>query len=155
MSHLKIMKNFLRFCLFVLKFYVPSTIFQLHREGSSWGEPVLSYDKCVLPKDHNAVTPVRLKPAASSYGKCSKILILVACQKGLDKKCRPSSDCFWRSSLIMVFPICFSVKYFVNSSPGNQHFIWEQKEKGVRNFRPFYCFIFQLNNPFLLSDWLL
>ena len=27
-------------------------------------EPVLSKDKCVLLKDHNAVTPVRLKPAA-------------------------------------------------------------------------------------------
>ena len=27
-------------------------------------EPVLSYDKCVLLKDHNTVTPVRLEPAA-------------------------------------------------------------------------------------------
>ena len=34
------------------------------RDGSSWVEPVLSYDKCVLLKDHNAVTPVRLEPAA-------------------------------------------------------------------------------------------
>ena len=34
------------------------------RDGSSWVEPVLSWDKCVLLKDHNAVTPVRLKPAA-------------------------------------------------------------------------------------------
>ena len=39
-------------------------IFQLNRGGSSWVEPVLSYDKCVLLKDHNAVTPVRLEPAA-------------------------------------------------------------------------------------------
>ena len=45
--------------------YVPSTIFQLNRDGSSWVEPVLSLDKCVLLKDHNAVTPVRLEPAAS------------------------------------------------------------------------------------------
>ena len=51
-------------CLFGLILYVPSTIFQLIRDGSSWVEPVLSYDKCVLLKDHNAVTPVRLKPAA-------------------------------------------------------------------------------------------
>ena len=51
--------------LFDLILYVPSTIFQLNRDGSSWVEPVLSYDKCVLLKDHNAVTPVRLKPVAS------------------------------------------------------------------------------------------
>ena len=35
------------------------------RDGSSWVAPVLSYDKCVLLKDHNAVTQVRLEPAAS------------------------------------------------------------------------------------------
>ena len=34
------------------------------RDGSSWVEPVLSQDQCVLLKDHNAVTPVRLEPAA-------------------------------------------------------------------------------------------
>ena len=50
--------------LFDLIIYVPWTIFQLNRDGSSWVEPVLSMDKCVLLKDHNAVTPVRLKPAA-------------------------------------------------------------------------------------------
>ena len=32
----------------------------------------------------------------------------VACQNGLDKQCRPRSDCFWRSSLIRVFPLCYS-----------------------------------------------
>ena len=51
-------------CLFVLILDVPSTIFQLYRDGSSWVEPALSQDKCVLLKDHNAVTPVRLEPAA-------------------------------------------------------------------------------------------
>ena len=30
------------FCLFVVILYVPSTIFQLCRDGSSWVEPVLS-----------------------------------------------------------------------------------------------------------------
>ena len=30
------------FCLFDLILYVPSTIFQLNRDGSSWVEPVLS-----------------------------------------------------------------------------------------------------------------
>ena len=32
-------------------------------DGSSWVEPVLSKDKCVLLKDQNEVTPVRLEPA--------------------------------------------------------------------------------------------
>ena len=49
---------------FYLILYVPSTIFQSNRDGSSWVEPVLSEDKCVLLKDHNAVKPVRLKPVA-------------------------------------------------------------------------------------------
>ena len=48
-------------CLFDLILYVPLTIFQLNRDGSSWVEPVLSYDKCVLLKDHNTVRP---EPAA-------------------------------------------------------------------------------------------
>ena len=29
-------------CLFDLILYIPSTIFQLNRDGSSWAEPVLS-----------------------------------------------------------------------------------------------------------------
>ena len=52
------------FVLFDLILYIPSTIFQLNRDGSSWVEPVLSSDKCVLFKDHNTVTPVRLESAA-------------------------------------------------------------------------------------------
>ena len=56
-------ENELQFVCLIL--YVPSTIFHLNREGSSWVEPVLSKDKCVLLKDHNAVTPVRLEPATS------------------------------------------------------------------------------------------
>ena len=51
-------------CLFGLILYAPSTIFQLYRDGSSWVEPVLSENKCVLLKDHNAETLVRLEPAA-------------------------------------------------------------------------------------------
>ena len=50
--------------MFDLILYVPSTIFQLNRDRSSWVKAVLSYDKCVLFKDHNAVMLVRLKPAA-------------------------------------------------------------------------------------------
>ena len=51
-------------CLFDLIIYVPSTIFRLNKDGSSWVEPVQSYDKCVLLEDHNAVTPVRLELVA-------------------------------------------------------------------------------------------
>ena len=51
-------------CLLVLMLYVISTICQLNRDGSSWVEPVLSWDKSVLLKDHNTVKPVRLEPAA-------------------------------------------------------------------------------------------
>ena len=35
--------------LIVLILNVPSTIFQLNRVGSSWFEPVLSWDKCLEP----------------------------------------------------------------------------------------------------------
>ena len=52
------------YCLFCLILYIPPTIFQLNRDGSSLVEPVLSQEKCVLLKDHNAVKPVRLEPAA-------------------------------------------------------------------------------------------
>ena len=50
---------------------------------------------------------------------------LVACQKGLAKQHRPWSDCFWRSSLIKVFPVCYSDNQFVTFISYNQHFIWE------------------------------
>ena len=50
--------------MFDLILYVPSTIFQLNRDWSSWVEPLLSKDKCVLLKDNNAVRLVRLEPAA-------------------------------------------------------------------------------------------
>ena len=42
--------------LFDLILHVPSTIFQLYRDEFAWVEPVLSSDKCVLLKNHNAVT---------------------------------------------------------------------------------------------------
>ena len=52
-------------CLFVWFVSLrPLNNLSVMRDGSSWVEPVLSYDKCVLLKDHNAVTPVRLEPAA-------------------------------------------------------------------------------------------
>ena len=47
-------------CLFDLILFLPSTIFQLNRDRSSWVEPVLSWDKCVSLKDPYTVMPVRL-----------------------------------------------------------------------------------------------
>ena len=41
---------------FYLIIYVPSIIFQLCRDGSSWVEPVVC-----LAQGHNAVTPLRLE----------------------------------------------------------------------------------------------
>ena len=38
-------------CLFVWYFTSQSTMFQLCQDGSSWVEPVLNKDICVLPKD--------------------------------------------------------------------------------------------------------
>ena len=52
------------FVLFDFILNVPSTIFQLNRDWSSWVIPVLSQDKSVLLEYHNAVMPVRLEPAA-------------------------------------------------------------------------------------------
>ena len=52
-----------------------------------------------------------------------EFLTLVFCQTYLDKQDRPRSDCFYRSSLIRVFPVCCFDKYFADSSPENQHFI--------------------------------
>ena len=41
------------------------------------------------------------------YSKCSKILSTSCLLKGIVKQCRPRSDCFFRSSLIQVFPVCY------------------------------------------------
>ena len=49
--------------LFDLILYVPSTIFQLYRDGFSWVEPVLSRIN-VHTQGHKAVTLVRLEPEA-------------------------------------------------------------------------------------------
>ena len=67
----------------------------------------------------------------SRYGKCSKFLTPVTMYllKNLEKQCRPQSDSF--------FPVCYSDKYFVNSSPDNKHFTLQKKEKSVQNLRPF------------------
>ena len=53
-------------------------------------------------------------------------------KKGCAEQCRPRSNCF---ILIRDFPVCYSNKHFVNSSSKRQHFIWEQRQKSVQNFR--------------------
>ena len=69
-----------------------------------------------------------------------KFRTLIACQKGLDKLGRSRSDCFWRSSLIRKFPVCYSLNHFVNSSTDNQHFIGNSKWKvfEVLEHLPYY-----------------
>ena len=58
-----------------------------------------------------------------------KFWTLVACQKGSDKHGRTRSDCFWRSSLIWVYSVCYSGKHFVNSGADYQHLILVKKKK--------------------------
>ena len=45
-------------------------------------------------------------------------------QKRYIKKFRSRSDCFFRSSLIRVFPFCYSNMHFVKLSPDYQHFFF-------------------------------
>ena len=48
----------------------------------------------------------------------------------LNTQCRSRLDCFFRSSLIRVFPVCYSDKHFVNSSPDS--YIWLEKKTSVK-----------------------
>ena len=50
-------------CLFDLILYIPSTVFQLYRDRSSWLNQYLGRNY-VLVQGHNAVTPVKLGPVA-------------------------------------------------------------------------------------------
>ena len=71
-----------------------------------------------------------------------KFRTLVVCQIGLGKQCRPRSDCQigldkqWRPRSDC-FPVCYSLflQRIWTVKPEKQHFIWEQKEKSVQNFR--------------------
>ena len=59
--------NKYRHFIFCLVLFFTSKIFQLNRGRSSWVEPGLSWDKCVLLKDHNAVTPEAPTHSASVW----------------------------------------------------------------------------------------
>ena len=85
---------------------------------------------------------------------CSQIKMLVirtGSHKMLVWQGRPGSDCFFRSSPIRVFPVCYSGKHFVSSSPENQHFIWEQKKKRAQSFRIFTCFYLLIMHWWILD----
>ena len=76
---------------------------------------------------------LQLNNAEKITNKCMvnvlKVWTLVAGQKCLDKQCRSRSDCFWRSSLIRIFTVCYSDKYLVNWSLGNQLLLEKRKRK--------------------------
>ena len=45
------------------------------------------------------------------------VMILIFGQIGLGKHCRPRSDCSWRSSLIRVFTVCYTICIFLMKYP--------------------------------------
>ena len=92
-------------------------------------------------------------------GKCSKISYfafwqaLVGCV--LVKQYRPRSDCFWRLSLIRVFPVCYSEKHFVNSNSDIQHLVanWKRcvwNEKG--QFLGYFHLWSQFTKHFIVQE---
>ena len=74
------------------------------------------------------------------YGKCSKFWTLFAWQKGIDKQGRPRLDCFWRSSLIRVFPICCSDKKF-EFQPWKPTFYLRTETQKCSKFSNIYWYI--------------
>ena len=63
------------------------------------------------------------------YCKCSKILNSSCWSKSIDKQGRPKSACFLRSSLIRVFPVCYSDNHFPNYSPATNILFENRKGK--------------------------
>ena len=59
-----------------------------------------------------------------------KFWTLICLQKGLDKQGKARSNCFSRSSLVRVFPVCYSDKRFVNFSPETQ-ILYENRKRKV------------------------
>ena len=87
-----------------------STIFQLCQDGSSWVEPVLSKNKCLV-QGHNTVTSVRLDPAAPrSRVKHSTTVLPKAftinnfpCQVILSNAFMLSADFFFKINVFKIF----------------------------------------------------
>ena len=68
----------------------------------------------------------------NELGRCSKISTPVDCQNDPDKQRIPRSDCFFGSSLIRGFAVCFSDKHFVSFST-----YLRTERKIVQNLRTF------------------
>ena len=63
-----------------------------------------------------------------------KFQTLISCKQGLNKQPGPKSDCFiWRSSLIRVFPVCYSDRHFCELQP----LYLRTERESVWNFRTF------------------
>ena len=77
---------------------------------------------CVPQQKERCVANVLYMAVIVATVNVLKFQMLVSCQKGLDKQSRPSSDCFFRSSLIKVLLVCYSEKHFVNFSLDNKDF---------------------------------
>ena len=68
------------YCLFDLIFYVPSTIFQLYRDGSSWVEPVLSFAQEPQRSDAGeARTLIGLKSRTLPQCHCAHCVCVCVC----------------------------------------------------------------------------
>ena len=71
------------------------------------------------------------------YVKCSKFLNTSCLANRQRQTIQTQIRLLLKSSLIKVFPVCYSHYHFVTTSPDNQYFIFNQKKKSVRNFRIF------------------
>ena len=67
-----------------------------------------------------------------------KFCRLVACLNSLFKQCRPRSDCFWRSSLIRVVPVCYSQHLFCKFQPWKRTFYLRTEREKCLKFLNIY-----------------
>ena len=121
----------------------------------------IKYDQWVLRYGSGRTAPKKHIPPTSSQDKkkpssktlpaltCYTINVLLfrtllACQKGLDKQGRPRSDCFFRSSLIRVFPVCYPTNILRIPALKTNTLFKKRKRKSVRNFRTFTVLSYKL-----------
>ena len=138
-----------------------STIFQLCLDRSSWVEPVLSKDKCVLHKD--TVTPVRLQPVApQSRVKHSTTEPLCSLRGFGEIKIKSLPNWYWSSlqnwsgcvfihikMFLFVFFICIQIWWQVWQISMNVQKCSISFMVNVLKFQTLFSFCFQIK--FLLS----